>query len=306
MADIISLTVRSVNDATIDSTTQAVVVKNIYSLQANQNAYTTPSVTEAGDTGGQLASWSLSGTGELLYWKLTNPSGTDHYVTLYKGSQGGYAVAQGYVTGNGVIYGSPLNESGIYFAVTLTYSGEDTDNANTVQLTTFIDQKDLELPGNTQITYLSGNEITKITVDETLSAIVIMVNGASTWFEARKTLTTAQLGALNGTPIQVIATPGAGYILVAMQPIVEYTYGVAALTVNTTMDLVSGTTGTRLWTAASAVAGAASINTRFTEVAGVMQSNQGIKAKMNTGEATVGSGSTSTATVIIPYTVITI
>jgi len=73
-----------------------------------------------------------------------------------------------------------------------------------------------------------------------------------------------------------------------------------------TFDLVSGTTSTQLWTAANAVSGTANKTTRFVEVAGIMQANEGIKVKMNTGDPTVGAGATGTAKVIVTYKIVTL
>lgn len=301
-ATLINLTVRSKNSATYTTaTTQDFVVDRMGEIVANKNAATTASVTEAGDTANQLSSWSLTGTGNILYWKLSN-SGSDRTVTLYRGQNGALPVATGTVNGDGIIYGQPLNQSGIYFTVTVAYSADDADNGNTVQLTTFEASYDIELPGNSQFSYEEADgHISKYTVDETLTQIATEINNDTDYKEATLELTTAQITILNGTPVAIIATPGAGKMIEILSAVAIYYYGVAQYTTRTDFDLVSGTTGTQLWTAASAVAGSSNKITRFIAVAGVMQANQAIKVKMNTGNPTVGAGCTGTAKVIVTY-----
>ncbi len=270
-------------------------------IVANKNAATTMSVTEAGDSANQLSSWALYGTGDLLYWKLSN-SGTTRTVSLYRGQNGAWPVATGSVSGDGIIYGSPLNQSGVSFEVTVAYSADDTDNSNTVQCTTYQDALDLELPGSAQFTYEEADgHISKYTVTETVAAINTAIENETEYNEATLSLTTAQITILNGTPVQIIATPGASKVIEILCGVVIYSYSTAAYSGNTSVDLVSGTTGTQLWTAATAVSGAASKNTRFLPVAGIIQSNEGIKVKMNTGNPTVAAGCLGTAKVIVTY-----
>lgn len=305
-ATVINLTVRSKNNGIYAAAaTQDFVVSRMGEVLANQNLDTTNTVTEAGDTANQLSAWNLYGTEQLLYWKLTNPTGTEYHVDLYKGQNGANHVASGYFdngTPNGTVYGTAVNQSGISFNVDVAYTADDTDNANTVQCTTFTAEYDLELPGTSQFTYEEQNgAISKYTVDETVAAINTAINGTAEYYEATTTLTTAQLTILNGTPVALVATPGSGKIIEVLSAVAIYYYGVAQYTVRTDIDIVSGTTSTQLWTAASAVAGTADKITRFVQVAGVMQSNEGLKAKMNTGNPTVGAGATGTCKIIVTY-----
>lgn len=94
-------------------------------------------VTEAGDASNQCSSWVLVG-GDLnntnagvLYWKLTDAAGT-RTVSVYKNSDGaaGNLVAQGSRSGDGEVSLAEQNSSGLTGAVTVAYTGDDTDLAS--------------------------------------------------------------------------------------------------------------------------------------------------------------------------------
>jgi len=182
-ASSLALTVRSVGDNIITSTSMAFVVSRISELRTNQNPITTASVTEAGDGSNQLSTWKIYGTGDKLYWGLWAIAGTDYAVALYADATHTKMVAYGHYDSSGAtgtIYGTPKNESGISFSVAYNYSGDDTGVANTVQCTTFVDSKDLELPGATQFLYDMGSDYhIKYTVDETVSSINASIDGDS-------------------------------------------------------------------------------------------------------------------------------
>ena len=100
-------------------------------------------ITEAGDAGNQLSAWVIIGDdmsntdNGVLYWGLTNPSGTNYTVSLYKDSGAAAAdlVAEGTRSGNGSITLAEQNSSGISGTVTLAFSGADiTYAANTLTL----------------------------------------------------------------------------------------------------------------------------------------------------------------------------
>lgn len=94
---------------------------------------------ESGDSAAQLASWVIHGLTVynskfgLLYWELTN-SGTTRTVKLYKSihKQSGDEVASGSRVGDGSITLTASNSSGITGTVTVTYTTDDTDTANTL------------------------------------------------------------------------------------------------------------------------------------------------------------------------------
>ncbi len=300
----ISLTVRSVNDVVITATAQDFIVARMTAIQANQNLDTTPSVTEVGDASTQLSAWSISGTGDKLYWGLWVISGTNYAVALYRDSAHKVMLAYGERDAGGAagtIYGTPKNESGIYFQVTYAYSADDVDAANTVQCTTFTSEKDLELPGTTQFMYdVGGTNFVKYTVDETTSSINAAIDGDSQWITASVTLTTAQITILNGTPVAVITAPGALYAIEVQGGFVNYNHATADITGNLTADLVTSTTETIIQNATNAFSGAADKITRFIPVAGVLDANEGISVMMHTGDPTMGT-STGTATVTVTY-----
>lgn len=95
--------------------------------------------TEAGDASNQLSAWSVRGANSgntdsyVLYWNLTN-SGSTRTVTIYKDSAESNLVASGTRTGDGIIYLQMQNSSGLIIQVTVAYTGDDTDSANTLTI----------------------------------------------------------------------------------------------------------------------------------------------------------------------------
>lgn len=92
-------------------------------------------VDETGDTGGQLATWVLAGVQDYdaLYWKLTN-AGTTRTVRLYSDPEMTLEVASGARTGDGSITLAQVNGSGISGSVAVTYTADDTDAGNILNL----------------------------------------------------------------------------------------------------------------------------------------------------------------------------
>jgi len=270
---------------------------------ANLNTLTADAVTEAGDASNQLSAWTLFGSGvQTLGWELTD-SGGDYTVALFSNTNHDKVVATGTRTGNGALFLYPVNGSGISGSVTIAYSADDIDAANTVKITSYVATQDLQLPGVTQFEYLKDDgHLIKYTVDETVSAINTTINGVSAYLEATVALTNAQITTLFSAPVVAIAAPGAGYVIEIQSAIVVLTYGGAAITGNVTMDLIYTTTLNEIGTCTNAFSGAASKNTKMIQTAGVLMEDEGITLKMDTGDATMGA-STSTASVVITYKV---
>lgn len=301
----ILLTVRSKNGQNLDSATPKVfVVEKLGTVQANQNPFTSASVTEAGDASNQMSAWVLNGTPDKLYWTLALNAAGDREVSLYRDSTHNALVARGSKTGDGIVYFYSKNESGIFGNVTVAYSVADGDVANTVQQVNFGAMADTQLYGESQFDYTETNgAISMYTVDETYATIQATIAAStSTVTEISGTLSTAEITSLNGTPVAAIPSPGAGYAIAILGGAVSYTRATATITGNTTIDLVTTTTGTIVANAASAVSGASSKVTRFVDVAGVMNANEGISLKMNTGDPTMTT-STGTCTYTILYAV---
>jgi hypothetical protein len=94
-------------------------------------------VTVNGDAGSQLAGTvtlrnvNASNTNAgTTYWNLTN-SGTTRTVSIYKDLAKTQLVAQGSRVGNGTLYAAQQNASGLSAQIPVTYTGDDTDAANT-------------------------------------------------------------------------------------------------------------------------------------------------------------------------------
>lgn len=188
MASIV-LTVNSVNNVALDTTMNMLFdTDNMRGVRDNQNLNTGITVTEAGDTSNQMSSWSFdSGVydGAVFYWGLTN-SGTTRTVSIYSGSTRTNLIAQGSATianGNaGTVFLTPKNESNVFGSLTVTIGGgggvDDTDVANTLTITGFVNSTDLQIPGATQFEYLEFDEVkTKYTVTETVSQINALGGG---------------------------------------------------------------------------------------------------------------------------------
>lgn len=305
----ILLTARSKNGVNLDSATPKIfVVDRMGTVQSNLNTNSSQSVTEAGDTASQCSAWAIYGTGQKLYWALAVNSLSSACMTIYADPYHNRKVAYGALAGSsttsGIIYCTPVNQSGISVNVTVGSATPDGDAANIIQLTNWDAMDDQQLNGTSQFDYTETNgAISKYTVDETYATIQATIAAAtSTVTEISGSLSTAQITILNGTPVAAIATPGAGYAIQILGGAISYNYDTAAFSVNTTVDLVNTTTGTIVANAATAVAGTADKVTRFMPVAGLVIANEGISLKMNTGDPTVGAGAVGTCTYTIIYT----
>jgi vacuolar-type H+-ATPase subunit H len=110
---------------------------DIYVRHAKMASIITAELTIAGDVTSQLSALSLSGVsiGESdvfkYYWNLTDAAGT-RTVQLYKDSAKANLVASGSKVGDGAISLAEQNESGLTGAITVTYTGDDTDAANII------------------------------------------------------------------------------------------------------------------------------------------------------------------------------
>jgi hypothetical protein len=301
------LTVRSVNGAKLTTATPKLfVVDNIGTIEDALNVISTQTVTEAGDTAAQMSLWAIYGTGAKLFWKLTLNGAGHNEVKIYADQYGNNLVASGNTDGDGIVNCLPVNDSGIYVQVTVAYTADDADAANTIQLTNWDAMTDIQIPGITQFDYKEADGHTNIyTVDEAKAAIRLAIDSSTTSVSvATGALTVANITILNGTPIVALATPGAGHAIQILGGEISYTYGVAAYSVNTTVDIINTTTGTILAQAATAVAGTASKITRIIPIAGLLIANEGLSLKINSGNPTVGAGATGTCTYKILYSII--
>ena len=302
------LTVRSIDGAKLDSATlKLFIVERMGTVEANLNADSTQSVTEAGDTSNQCASWIIYGTGAKLYWSLKLNAAGDREVSIYADSFHNNLVARGSHTGDGIVNCLPFNNSGIQVQVTVTYSATEDDSANTIVMTNWNDMNDTQMPGNSQFSYAEADGHTRIyTVDEAVAAIQAdIASSTSTVLSISGSLSTAQITTLSASPVAYIAAPGAGYAIQILGGAISYTRATADITGNLTCDLVNSTTLTILANATNAFSGASSKITRFLPVAGLLIANEGVSLKMNTGNPTMTT-STGTATFTLLYTVIAI
>jgi hypothetical protein len=105
--------------------------------------------TEAGDASNQLSAWQIYGANAgntdagVLYWNLTN-SGTTRTVSLYSDSGKSALVARGTRSGNGDIYLNTQTNSGLRGFVTVAYTTDDTDSANTLTIDELADSFGVE------------------------------------------------------------------------------------------------------------------------------------------------------------------
>ena len=309
---VVLLTQRSVNNENVTAASKLFVVANMSSAQANPNTAASVSVTDESSSA-QMSAWVLNFDrtvgNRLLYWGLTN-SGTTRTVNIYEDSALTSVVATGSRTSDGSVTIEPVagrgESSGISGSVTVAYSATDADSANILTCVAYPATSEIQLNGSTEFNYMEvdGNFV-KYTVTETVSQINSAINGANEFLEAQVELTAAQIAVLNATPVEVVAAPGAGYILEPISAVIDLDYSGGALTTNVDADIINTTTGTQLMTAADGFSGTADKQTKFTQVAGVLNDNEALAVQMNTGEATVGS-STSTATVTVTYKITTL
>ena len=182
-----------VSEGNVNCTSYASIfdTDKMYEIRANQNAATTPTFAEAGDTQGIFTLWNFeSPSGKLfdnqvLYWVFEN-SGTTRTVRIYSNSTRTMIVAEGTrVIANGAnatIFLREENESGIYGSVLCTIAAggatDDTDVANTITVTNIYANSDLELAGATQFIYETPDELKmKYTVTETVAQINGLAGG---------------------------------------------------------------------------------------------------------------------------------
>lgn len=91
-------------------------------------------ITEAGDSGNQLASWSVAGVtaansdNYVLYYALSDSTG-DRTVSLFADDAGVTKVAEGMRTGDGTITLAEVAGSGVSGSVDVTYTGDITVGA---------------------------------------------------------------------------------------------------------------------------------------------------------------------------------
>lgn len=303
----ISLTVRSIDGKNLAAaTTTLFVVERMGAIQANQNTNTTATVTEAGDTANQLSAWVINGAnGQTFGWSLTD-SGGDRTVKLY--ADPGYntvVVAQGTRTGNGSIVLLPKQDYTVSGSVTVAYSAADADGANTVTVSNFVATKDLQLSGVTQFDYVgTRGEIVKYTVDETVSAINTAINGDAGLLEARVTLTSSQILAMNTTPVTIVAAPGAGYYNEFVSGMASVDYGSAAYVTHDDIDIAYSSAPTvKCATADGVLAATADQITSFIKIAGVCIANNALVLTDVNGNPATGD---SPVTVVITYRVVTL
>ena len=125
-------------------------------------------------------------------------------------------------------------------------------------------------------------------------------------FSFEKTsLTTAQIGQLNTTPIKLVAAPGAGKVIVPISVVIRYNYGTAGMTGNRTLDIVQGSTSLYQW---SNVLDDTSTSIRLaSDVSNdaVLTENEALSIKVPSGNPTVGT-STSTVDVYTYYRILTL
>ena len=138
--------------------------------------------------------------------------------------------------------------------------------------------------------------------------------GLSTWKDAdglqsvSKTLTSAQILALNSTPITVITAPRANEVIEIISAFAQLNYGTVAYATNTGLDLsYSGNPTTRIWNNTAILGDASDIMRRLDKSSGasaqIMREGEAIVANNITGNPTDGDG---TVTVYVAYRVVAI
>lgn len=122
--------------------------------------------------------------------------------------------------------------------------------------------------------------------------------------KVKTTLSTAQVLALNTSPVTLIAAPGTGYMINVTSCVVKYTYAAAAFATNTTLQVIQDTATVSLYQANMLGATATQITniqaTATTTTANIIE-NKAVTAKVATGDPT--GGGTSTVTIYLEYTI---
>lgn len=148
----------------------------------------------------------------------------------------------------------------------------------------------------------------KIDFDDLQTYILGGVGGTVT-YAAEIKITTAQILALNSTPITIVAAPGASKYIEVVSASANMTYVSAAYATNTTLQLINTGADVPQVTNTTILISTTSKNTKFidgqTPTAGQTQiiTNTALQVKVGTGNPTAGD---SDITVYVLYRIITI
>jgi hypothetical protein len=125
-------------------------------------------------------------------------------------------------------------------------------------------------------------------------------------YTIKKSVTSPQLLALNTTPIEVIAAPGAGKAIQVLGAFIAYTYATAAYATNTTLLLVNSTGTNEIASDGGSLISDTSSNKGYMTIAGGINSivtNDSVVIEAQTGDPTDGGG---TIDVYVTYQIITL
>ena len=124
-------------------------------------------------------------------------------------------------------------------------------------------------------------------------------------FSFNKTsLTTAQIGALNTTPVTLVGAPGAGKVVIPISIITNFKYGTAQITGNTNLNIMSDTIA--VYTQSGGVGFATTkIGIVATQGDLFLRANEALKINVATGDPTLNA-STSTLDVHVYYRILTL
>ena len=139
------------------------------------------------------------------------------------------------------------------------------------------------------------------TNNPTKTATAASIAGLSVFEFTKVSATTAQLQGCSTTPITLIASPGAGSVIVPISIVIDLTYGTAAMSGNTTLEIRSGANVLYSWTNALAT-GTDRINLMNNDptAPGRLLSATALTLSLNTGDATL-NGSTTTGNIHVYY-----
>ena len=125
-------------------------------------------------------------------------------------------------------------------------------------------------------------------------------------YTVKKSITSPQLLALNTTPIEVIAAPGAGKAIQVLGAFIAYTYVTAAYATNTTLLLVNENGTNEIATDGGSLISDTANNKGYMTISGGLNSivtNDAVVIETQTGDPTAGSG---TIDVYVTYQIITL
>ncbi len=129
-------------------------------------------------------------------------------------------------------------------------------------------------------------------------------------YEATLSITSAQILALYGTPLDIVATPGAGYYIEAISASCIMTYGSAVYVTNVSLGVWCAGAGAPQLQNATALISTASRTTKFYIPVGItgdsttqLVENTALQIKVSTGNPSVGDG---TAIVKVLYRIVAI